>query len=139
MISEQLVETFRGRILTHHVFDRPIGLKVALVRLMLEDDIGLLDLDDPQQLAARRLVPSRVASSHRQTTQDIVRRLYDEGLPGFTWWSTLDSSWKNATLFESRVKRSLQVADDITALHVELPEVRQAAKDLHIGLRGKKR
>lgn len=134
----ETIKSFRGLTITNDIFDRPNGLRVALVHLRLHDNIGLLDLDDPNQLASRQLIPSLVVSSHRQITQDMTRKLYDEGLAGFTWWSTLDSSWKNVTLFESRVRSSLQLAGDIVALHLNIYEVQQAAKHLHMRFKEKR-
>lgn len=101
---------------------RPYGIAAM-------DDAGLdlLDLDEPRNLVARALRPSRVATRVRKVTRQWARVLYDEGVPGFEWWSTIEASWINATLFADRTVGSLAVVGEPEALHVDHPAVREAA------------
>lgn len=93
-----------------------------------ESELGLLDLDDPQNLAGHRLRPSGVATHNREQTQSIATRLHEEGQDGFEWWSTIESSWINVTLFAERAVDRLSlvgVSEPLTAGH---PLVREAAE-----------
>jgi hypothetical protein len=89
---------------------------------------ALLDLDDPRNLVRRELRPSRMATRNRDFTQPIALRLYDEGVEGFEWWSTIEASWINVTLFEDRVTDRLTVAEEPEPLTLEHPIVREAAE-----------
>ncbi len=125
-VAEWLVG-FRGQVLVRDDFVRADGRRWALVGL---DDAGLrgmVDLDDPVELAARRWRPSRVATRTRSTTQDVAGTLFAEGIPGFGWWSTLEASWPNVTLFAERALDALRVADGPREIAIEHPVVRAAA------------
>lgn len=79
-----------------------LGRPLALAALELPDDVVVVDLDDPAVLAAHALRPSRVANRDRTATQEIAADLYraeDEAV-GLRWWSTIESSWINWTLFD---------------------------------------
>ena len=69
---------FRGRgALTAAMLERA-GRRLSLVALDLREPDGLLDLDEPQTLAAEGLRPSSVATRVRQRTQsDALRALRD--------------------------------------------------------------
>jgi hypothetical protein len=87
-----------------------MGRPLALAELELAGGAALLDLDEPAVLAAEALRPSEVATSRRAATQAYAARLFDAhpGAAGLRWWSTLEASWINATLFD-RAARSLRV------------------------------
>ena len=130
----EAIKSFRGQSVPRSVFIRPGGMTIALATLELDDAIALIDLDDSAHLASRGITPSQVASSHRPTTQGIARRLFDEGSPGFTWWSALKSSWKNATLFESRVRAHMKIRD-VSSLSADLDAVVHAAGEMFVTFR----
>jgi RES domain len=109
------------------------GTPLALAALELEDGVTAIDLDDPATLIATALRPSQVATRRREATQRQAAEVYEAhpAALGIRWWSTLESSWINWTLFD-RAAGSLEVreAEDLT---VEHPVVAEAA-DL-LGLR----
>lgn len=126
---------FRGQTLVPDDFARTDGRRWALVGL---DDTalpGIVDLDDPSELAARGLRPSRLATRKRATTQDVARRLFNEGTPGFGWWSTLEASWPNVTLFAERALDALSVADEPRKIAIDDRVVRAAAAAIGVTLR----
>lgn len=111
---------------------RPDGTRRALAHLRLERADRLIDLDDSRTLVAHHLRPSEVATSQRTVTQRIAGALYDEGAVGLLWWSTLESSWTNTTLFAERVRSSVALVEHPTPLTTALPELRQASE--HLGI-----
>ncbi len=104
------------------------GLPLTLARLELAEDAGTVDLDDPRVLAGRGLRPSRVATRRRAVTQAYAARVFDE-VPlalGLRWWSTLEASLINLTLFD-RAAPHLTVAG-MESLTVEHSAVVKAAE-----------
>jgi hypothetical protein len=98
-----------------------MGRALALAELELAAGAELVDLDDPAVLIANELRPSEVATSRRAATQAYAARLFEAhaDAAGLRWWSTLESSWINVTLFDraarllaARGTRILDVADD---------------------------
>ncbi|MGI8631981.1 MAG: RES domain-containing protein [Solirubrobacterales bacterium] len=75
---------------------------LALATIDMAGDQELVDLDDPAQLVAEDLPPSAVATRRRPVTQAQALVLHDRHpqAPGLRWWSTLESSWPNVTLFD---------------------------------------
>jgi hypothetical protein len=97
------------------------GRRVALATLDLDDTAELVDLDDPAVLVSEALRPSQVATRDRNVTQAGAARLHDDhpAAAGLRWWSTLEASWPNLTLFDRATplltvadERELDVADD---------------------------
>ncbi|HYZ11308.1 MAG TPA: RES domain-containing protein [Actinomycetota bacterium] len=110
---------------------QPLFREGAPSRLVAIDEsaVGeLLDLDDPRSLVARELRPSGVATRNRDRTQRVALRLYEEGVTGFEWWSTIEASWINVTLFEERVAGRLEVVGEPEPLTLDHPAVREAAE-----------
>jgi RES domain len=105
---------------------------LALARLELRGR-RLLDLDDPAVLVAAGLRPSEVATTRRTVTQPDAARLFDAypETAGLRWWSTLEASWINATLFD-RAAPGLRVRD-VHALTPGEEDVRAAAAFLGLG------
>lgn len=104
------------------------GRPYAVARL---DDSSLaapLDLDDPALLSERSLRPSMVATRDRERTQAIAVAAFEEGAAGLEWWSTLEASWINVTVFAERGASRLQVAADPEPLTTDHPAVREAAE-----------
>ena len=108
-IAEALAP-FRGTGDLHPGLLARMGRPLALAELELDDGAALVDLDDPAVLAAERLRPSEVATTRRAVTQGYAARLFDARADavGLRWWSTLEASWINVTLFD-RAARSLRV------------------------------
>jgi len=109
-----------------------MGRPLALAQLELRD-AELLDLDDPAVLVEAGLRPSQVATNRRNVTQADAARLFDAhpGAAGLRWWSTLEASWINATLFD-RAAPSLRVRG-VRALDRGEEDVRAAAAFLGLG------
>lgn len=78
------------------------GRRLALAELELDDAAALVDLDDPAVLGAEGLRPSVVATSHRSVTQAYALSIFEarRDVVGLRWWSTLEASWINVTLFD---------------------------------------
>jgi hypothetical protein len=101
----------------------------------IDADVEVLDLDDPAVLRRERLRPSRVATRRREVTQPIAAALYEKhpDAGALSWWSTLEASWQNVTVFD-RVARRLKLRST-AVLTLDHPVVREAADFL--GLRGR--
>jgi RES domain len=106
---------------------------LALAALDLEDGMTVVDLDDPSTLIATGLRPSRVATRERTVTQQQAAEIYESHptAVGLRWWSTLESSWINWTLFD-RSGDALSVAA-VEELAVDHPVVHEAADLLGLG------
>lgn len=128
----ELLQGFRGSTITNKVFSCPDGKVRALIRIAIGKDVNLIDLNDPKTLLKLKWKPSQVASMQRAITQNISRLLFDKGVDGFTWWSILEASWVNATLFQSRIVKYINVVGQVITLETKLPEVVEAAKILKI-------
>jgi hypothetical protein len=104
------------------------GRPLALSELVLADDAQLIDLDEPRVLQRERLRPSEVATGERSATQAYAERLFDAHpeSAGLRWWSTLESSWINVTVFD-RALASIEAGtpEPLTLAH---PAVAEAAE-----------
>lgn len=113
---------------------RPEGRPMALVGFDEARLQTLVDLDDPRMLSDRGLRPSVVATRARRITRPLARALYDEGVTGFEWWSTIEAAWINATLFADRALDRLEVADEPEILTIQHPLVQEAAETVGVRL-----
>jgi hypothetical protein len=121
----------------HDVSDTDLLSEGRSYSLAAIDDAGvdgLLDLDEPRSLAERKLRPSGVATRHRQLTRRMALDIYEEGVPGFRWWSTIEASWINVTLFVDRALPFLRVVGEAQPLTVSHPAVRAAAEMVGVRL-----
>jgi RES domain len=128
------IQVYRGRTLTEAHLRRGDGRAYALVAI---DDSALdpmPDLDDPAELVARGLRPSGVATRDRAVTQAIALSLFEDGAEGFGWWSTLEASWPNVTLFSERSAPKLSLAAEPEVLSLHHPVVQAAADRLGMAL-----
>jgi hypothetical protein len=127
-VAESLAR-FRGSALSDAMLVRG-GLRLALARLDLPDDAEFIDLDEPRVLQRERLRPSRVATRDRAITQAYSELLFDAHpeAVGLRWWSTLESSWINVTLFD-RATAALE-AGAPERLSTDHPAVTEAAEAL---------
>jgi hypothetical protein len=106
------------------------GLPLALVGLDLGEGGTVIDLDDPVVLQGEGLRPSQVATRRRSMTQIQAAEIHaaHADAVAMRWWSTLESSWINWTLFEQAAP-SLELAE-IAQLDVDDPVVLEAAEFL---------
>lgn len=104
-----------------------LGRPLALAELELPDDAAVVDLDDPEVLVAERLRPSRVATRTRRVTQALAAELYRSHSDALAlrWWSTLEASWINRTLFDRAAARLSLV--EVAELRLDDAAVREAA------------
>jgi hypothetical protein len=75
-------------------------------------------------LRSERLKPSVVATRTRSTTQEYAARLFErhEEAAGLRWWSTLESSWINVTLFDRARRLRAGRAEPLTVDHAAVAE-----------------
>ncbi len=128
------IQAFRGQTITDRDLRRADGRPLSLAAI---DDAALpalVDLDDPRELARRRLRPSMVATRERTVTRSIALDIFEGGAVGLSWWSTLEASWTNVTLFAERATRLLREEGEPEPLTIRHPAVRTAADVLGIGL-----
>lgn len=128
------IQNHRGRLLTQSHLRRADGRPYALATIDESALDPLPDLDDPEELLARNLRPSRVATRERPVTQRIALSIFEDGADGFAWWSTLEASWPNVTLFAERAAPKLSIASEPQILTLEHPVVRDAADRLGIAV-----
>jgi hypothetical protein len=128
------IQGFRGQTLANTDLRLADGARYALATF--EDALmdPLIDLDDPTELARRRLRPSLVATRNRAVTREIAFRIFQDGSVGFAWWSTLESSWTNVTLFAERAVDRLIVVGEPEPLTVSHPILRSAADAIGVRL-----
>jgi hypothetical protein len=128
-IAEALAP-FRGTGDLHPGMLARMGRPLSLAELELAAGAALVDLDDPAVLSAEALHPSEVATGRRAATQLQAARLFDAHpqASGLRWWSVLEASWINVTLFD-RAARSLSVRS-VRMLDAEDDDVRAAARFL---------
>jgi hypothetical protein len=109
-VAEILVQ-FRGEPLSEGLLDIH-GTRLAVIPLDLADDAALIDLDEPRVLQRERLRPSMVATHERGSTQAYAERVFDDHpeAAGVRWWSTIESTWINVTLFD-RALRGMRAGD----------------------------
>jgi hypothetical protein len=119
-VAEALA-AFRGTGDLHPAMLTRMGRALALAEIALDDGAPLVDLDDPGVLVREHLRPSQVATTDRTRTRGDAARLFDAhpDAAGLRWWSTLEASWINVTLFDRaagalrlRNVRALAAADD---------------------------
>jgi hypothetical protein len=135
-VVAEFLRRFRDRPVTDPVLRWERGLPYALAALDESAVPALLDLDDPAVLSARELRPSEVATRRRRETQELALTLYGEGIAGFEWWSTIEASWINVTLFQDRAARHLRLARAPERLTRDHPLVGQAAEAVGVRLAG---
>jgi hypothetical protein len=128
----ETIQFVRGHELSAEDLQLRGGSVRALAAFDLDDTAQVVDLDDPHVLAARDLRPSRVARLDRRVTQRLAHALFDEGVDGLFWWSTLDAGWTNVTLFHERVRSRVALASPPEPLTVTTPTLVEAAQRMGI-------
>jgi hypothetical protein len=107
-------------------------VRLALARLHIDlagSRADLIDLDNASTLIKNGLAPSAVATHMRRTTQRQAMTLHEDhpDAVGIRWWSTLESTLINLTLFD-RCAPSLR-AEEVSPLS-RRDEIVQAAGEL---------
>jgi hypothetical protein len=128
----EMLAPFRGTGDLHSAFLVRSGRQLALAELEFAGDARLIDLDDPAVLVAESLRPSVVATGQRSVTQTYAVGQFERHsqAAGLRWWSTLEASWIQVTLFDRALDQlSLH---DIRTLTIDDDTVIAAA--LHLGL-----
>jgi len=125
-VAEALVP-FRG---TGELSQRMLvraNLPLTLAQIDCADDERLIDLDDPEVLTRTRLRPSEVATKARAVTQLYAARIFNThpAAVGLRWWSTLEASLTNFTLYD-RAGPILRLID-VEPLTLEHSATREAA------------
>jgi hypothetical protein len=130
----EALQAFRGRdVAARHLVRSGRPLTLAAIDDSRLDAVP--DLDDPAELVRRGLRPSGVATSDRATTQAVAAALFDEGARGFAWWSTIEASWPNVTLFAERALTGLRLAGTPEPLVLDHPVLAAVAERLGLSLR----
>jgi RES domain len=132
-VSEQLAP-FRGTgALLPSMLVR-FGLPLALASLELPDGVAVVDLDDPVVLSVEGLRPSQVATHRRSVTQLQAAEIHAShpGALALRWWSVLEASWINWTLFD-RAAVELELVE-LAKLRIDDPVVLEVADLLGLSL-----
>jgi len=131
----EALQAFRGRdVEPRHLVRTGRPLTLAEID---DSRLGRLpDLDDPRELQRRSLRPSTVATHDRTVTQPAAGAIFDDGHPGFAWWSTIEASWSNVTLFVERASRGLRISGTPEPLTVAHPVLVAVADRMGFVLRG---
>lgn len=110
------------------------GKPLALAALELDEGLTVIDFDEPSTLLATGLRPSQVATRKRTVTQGQAAAVYESHpeAVAIRWWSTLESSWINWTLFD-RAEDALEVGE-VVELTVDHQVVLEAADLLGLQL-----
>ena len=139
----EVLQSLRGRreIRAGHLRRRPRGrpgifLPLAVVEAWVGASVydALPDLGEPRNLVRLGIRPDDLSSRERAVTQRISRKLYDEGLPGFRWWSAFSGDWHVALLFQDRVDPAAIQYGTPDPLHLAHPVVLAAARELKMAV-----
>lgn len=126
-IAETLAP-FRGSGPLRPSMLRKAGRPLYLGRILLAEDAPIIDLDDPAVLMREALRPSQVATRLRSTTQIQAAHLHraHSAAIALRWWSTIESTLANLTIFD-RGARMLTL-EDRRQLALDDSEVAAAAE-----------
>lgn len=101
----EMLAPFRGTGDLHPDLLVRSGRQLALAELELADGATLVDLDEPTVLVDESLRPSVVATNQRSVTQAYAVAQFERHseAAGLRWWSTLEASWIQITLFDRTI------------------------------------
>jgi len=106
------------------------GSTLALATLHLPSNHPLCDLDDPRELIARNLRPSRVITRNYQVSQHWALVIFRERLVrrwiGVSWWSFYESTWTSVAVWKPSALKLV----DVQPLTLDHQAVRDAAHAL---------
>lgn len=131
-VAEVLGATEPGPIGVQSLRGSPLiaGSVLALATVELPSQQRLCDLDDPKELLARNLRPSRVITRNRQVSQAwalvIFRERRATRYAGVSWWSYYESSWTSVAVWKASALKLVEVQP----LTLDHPAVRSAARVL---------
>ena len=127
----EVIQPWRGsRIGAAHL--RRASLPLALVRgTLIDGDVELANLCEPQVLDAHDIAPDRSAARHRDVTQPLALKTWQAGYAGLHWWSSFWGDWHTYVLFTTRAGRALTFAEP-ELLHPAHAAVTTAAELLGI-------
>lgn len=132
-VSERL-QSFKQSTLGNDDFNR--GSKEVLAMTSYElAGANIIDLRDARQVIKIKTTISDMATRNRDVTQKLAKDIYEKGLDGILWCSTIEAKWTNASLFLSRIRGKIKVAGGIEVLDVNHTVVVEAAEILNIRLR----
>jgi hypothetical protein len=128
----EMLAPFRGTGDLHPDLLVRSGRQLAVAELELTDDATLIDFDEPTVLVKESLRPSTVATNQRSVTQAYAVAQFERHstATGLRWWSTLEASWIQVTLFDRAIGKLH--AHSMRALSVDDATVIWAAT--HLGL-----
>lgn len=128
----EMLAPFRGTGDLHPQLLVRSGRQLGLAELELAEAATVIDLDDPGVLITESLRPSVVATGQRSVTQAYAIGQFERhsDAAGLRWWSTLEASWIQVTLFD-RAVGALSVRS-IRTLTIDDDAVTAAAS--HLGL-----
>lgn len=121
------------------MFETPYlpGGRRALAVFEVPDDLPILDLDDPSELARRQVRPSQIVKRNTGFTQPFALRAFREQnadgarlWAGLSWWSFHRPDWTNLMLWENEEVRPPQTLLRIEPLDLSSPAVVDAANEL---------
>jgi hypothetical protein len=127
----EFIQVFRGQSITSAHFERADGLTMAIANFQYPDSKKLINLDDPKTLVKFNIRPSHFLTRNRLKTKAVCQQIYKKTNDGFLWPSTLEGSWVNCCLFESRVRSKLSITT-IRPLTLDMSELQEAAKILGV-------
>jgi RES domain-containing protein len=128
--AAEALQEFRNVEISEADLGRSRGRRLLLTTIEASG-LSLIDLDDPRELTRVAQRPSLVATQKRRVTQPFAQRMYESGAAGLRWWSTLEASWINVTLFMDRCRHALRVID-VTPFQLDDPDVATACDVLGI-------
>ena len=106
------------------------GSVLALATVQIPPRATLCDLDDPRELIARDLRPSRVITREYRVSQQWALAIFKERRTprwiGVSWWSFYESSWTSVAVWTPSALKLL----DVQPLTLDHPAVRDAVRVL---------
>jgi hypothetical protein len=106
------------------------GSVLALATVQIPSRERICDLDDPKELIARKLRPSKVITREYRVSQQWALVIFEERRAaqwiGVSWWSYYESSWTSVAVWKPSVLKLL----DVQPLTLEHTAVREAARIL---------
>lgn len=107
-----------------------MGSVLALATIQLPPNLGLCELDDPKQLVARKLRPSRIITRDYRVSQQWALAIFQEkeaaAWGGVSWWSFYEGSWTSVAVWNPSI---LQLGG-VEVLTLKHPAVVKAARVL---------
>ncbi len=124
-IAEQLYDFMNIKI-NDSIFNLSNGWTQALAEIEIKGTIKLADLNDSKLLVKYDIKPSEVVTSDIERTQQLAEFFHRKKYDGIKWFSSIESSWTNVSLFASRTHSILKKSvKEITPLSIRMQLVRE--------------